>query len=431
MYAEFILQGGEFTQVLFHGFFTSVYYTLLIPIIFFSALFYVVAFLGFPIRNPRKTFKGTFRAWPKVTVQIPTRNERVAIRCARKCLEFDYPKSKLQIIIGDDSNQPEVSREINAFARKHSMVKVTKRGNNKGYKAGNLNHMLKYSSGEIIVIFDSDFTPKADFLKTVVPHFKDPKVACVQSKWQCQNMMQNRVSKLAAGVLKLYMGLLAMINSKLGVSLLFGSAEAIRKDILVKLGGWQEGHLTEDVEYALRVIREGYKVAYLHDYQTPGEVPFTMHGYFRQQKRWAYGNARAFVEHFKWILFGKRLSIAQKSTLTFTLVGYVSAPILVIFSLAGILAFVSGTPAPINFYKFFSSTGFTILVNTGFLVALFAAMIKERSLKIVMSVIGASLTIGAVVCLGVTNGFINAFLGRKMEWYIIRKAGNETKNWDK
>ena len=99
---------------------------------------------------------------PFVTIQIPTFNELAAIRCAKKCLEFDYPKNKYEILIGDDSSNKEVSKKIDAFAAKYDNVSVTRRGNNLGFKAGNLNNMLKISKGEILVLFDSDFIPKRD-----------------------------------------------------------------------------------------------------------------------------------------------------------------------------------------------------------------------------------------------------------------------------
>jgi cellulose synthase/poly-beta-1,6-N-acetylglucosamine synthase-like glycosyltransferase len=272
--------------------------------IFFSVLFYLLALSGIFLKPGRKkTTKN--HEWPLVTVQIPTFNEPVAIRCAKKCLEFDYPKEKLEIIIGDDSNDEKVSRLIDDFAKEHpDMIKVTRRGSNVGFKAGNLNHMLKYSNGEIIVIFDSDFVPPKNFLKKVVPPFlEDEKVGCVQVKWKYMNMKQNRVSKLASAALAVYHHILAVINNNNGVSLLFGSGQAVRKDLLIKLGGWQEGSLTEDVEFSLRILREGYKTVYLPDFRVSGEVPFTIKGFFKQQRRWAYGNAKAFLQHIKWILF--------------------------------------------------------------------------------------------------------------------------------
>ena len=47
---------------------------------------------------------------PMVTIQIPTRNEIIALRCVRKCLEFDYPKDHslgiAALDLGDEMLQP-------------------------------------------------------------------------------------------------------------------------------------------------------------------------------------------------------------------------------------------------------------------------------------------------------------------------------------
>jgi cellulose synthase/poly-beta-1,6-N-acetylglucosamine synthase-like glycosyltransferase len=73
---------------------------------------------------------------PTVTVQIPTYNELAALNCAARCLDFDYPAEKLQIMIGDDSNQPEISAKIDAFVADNPRVEISRRGDNIGFKPG-------------------------------------------------------------------------------------------------------------------------------------------------------------------------------------------------------------------------------------------------------------------------------------------------------
>jgi cellulose synthase/poly-beta-1,6-N-acetylglucosamine synthase-like glycosyltransferase len=401
-----------------------IFQILLIPMIFFSVYFYFLAFTGIFLKSEKRKYKRILD-WPMVTVQIPTFNEPVAIRCAKKCLDFDYPKDKLEVIIGDDSNDANVSRLIDDFAKKHNRVKVTRRGSNAGFKPGNLNHMLKYSKGDIIVVFDSDFVPPRNFLKKVIPPFlEDERVACVQAKWKFLNVEQTKVSKLASAVLMVYQNILAVINHKNGVSLLFGSAEAVRKDVLLKLGGWKFGSLTEDVEFSVRVLKKGYKVVYVSDFGVPGEVPFTLKGYYRQQKRWAYGNVKAFLEHARWLLFGKSLSIFQKSTLLLTLLGYLSAPFLIAFTLFGIISFMTGNPEVINLVKFFKETVWLFLVNGGFLFAAIVALSKENKLNMIGSVLASTVTVGLCVSVGIMIGIFNAILGKKMGWMLIEKDGN-------
>ena len=403
------------------------YNILLIPILFFSVLFYLITFSNFFLKPGKRTFLKNIN-WPKVTIQIPTRNEPVALRCARKCLELDYPKDKLEIIIGDDSNDGVTSNLIKKFVKRHPEIKVLRRSSNVGFKAGNLNNMLKHSGGEIIVVFDSDFVPTKSFLRKVVPPFvEDERVGCVQVKWKFLNLMHNRVSKLASAFIMVYHQVIAPLNNRGGVSLLFGSGEAVRKSLLLKIGGWQEGSLTEDVEFSLRVLKSEYKTVYISDFEIPGEVPFTIKGAFKQQKKWAYGNVRAFMQHAGWILFGK-LSLIQKFLVVFTLLGYTSALFLVLFAVSGIISFVSGTPTAIDFYKFFFETGRIIFISSGFLVATIVALSKEKRIGMILSVLGSSLTIGFIIALGVATGVINALLGRKMDWSIIQKIGNKNPN---
>jgi cellulose synthase/poly-beta-1,6-N-acetylglucosamine synthase-like glycosyltransferase len=150
-----------------HSFSLATHQFLILPVLFFSIIFYLLAIASIFIKPARRKNKKV-EEWPFVTIQIPTFNEPVAIRCAEKCLEMDYPEDRFEIIIGDDSNDPKVSKLIDDFAKKHKKVKVVRRGTNFGFKAGNLNNMLKYSKGDIIVVFDSDFIPKKDFLKNTL-----------------------------------------------------------------------------------------------------------------------------------------------------------------------------------------------------------------------------------------------------------------------
>ena len=48
--------------------------------------------------------------------------------------------------------------------------------NNKHAKAGNINHALEKTDGDIIVIFDTDHTPKPEFLRAFARPF--PKSTC-------------------------------------------------------------------------------------------------------------------------------------------------------------------------------------------------------------------------------------------------------------
>jgi len=395
------------------------------PVIFFSIFFYLLAISGILFKVKKKRFNNNNVKWPSVTIQIPTYNEPVAMRCAKHCLNFEYPKDKLEIIIGDDSTNHHVSNLIDEFAKKHKdKIKVTRRGSNVGFKAGNLNHMLKYSNGEIILIFDSDYMPSKNFLKNIVrPFILDKKIGCVQSGWRYSNINQNKVSRFASGLLMVYQRLIAPINEKLGVSLLFGSGQAVRKDLILSLGGWEEGSLTEDVEFSVRILKYGYKTVYLDNLKVSGEVPYTIKGVSIQQKRWAYGNFRAFLKHANSILFGE-FSFMQKIMLVFTLLGYLSSFFFIPYFVSSMLFFFSTPPAPINWYKFTTETLKFFIATSGFMVAITIALSREKKLNLIPSVLTSSMTVGVITAANVFVGFIKAITGKKMEWNMIKKKGN-------
>ena len=409
----------ELVKISIHLVSTDIFHLLIIPVAIFSAFFYFFGVMG--ILQRKRTLSSKLTHFPKVTIQIPTFNEIVAIRCAEKCMQFDYP-GKFEILIGDDSNDAEVSKIIDGFAKKHK-VRVIRRGTNEGFKAGNLNNMLRHSRGEIIVIFDSDFIPSKDFLKKIVQPFADKRVACVQSKWSYLNMEQSPTAKFASTVLMVYHNILAKLNNQAGVSLLFGSGQAVRKSVLQKLGGWQMGSVTEDVEFSVRALVGGYKTVYLDSLSVAGEVPFNSRSLRIQQKRWAYGNTKTFLEHRKSILLGK-FSPVQKALMTFTMLGYISSFFLVAFMFFGAVSFMTGEPSQINVSQLALDVGINFVLASGFTFAGIVALWKDGKTKHVFVVFFTALTIGILVSISVCNGITKALRGKQMYWNIIRKKGN-------
>jgi cellulose synthase/poly-beta-1,6-N-acetylglucosamine synthase-like glycosyltransferase len=156
--------------------------------------------------------------------------------------------------------------------------------------------MLPHSKGEFIVIFDSDYVPKEDFLKRIVLPFKDDeKVAATQARWTFLNGDQNMITILGTSILNVYHYVtLPFIKNRRNMSLLCGSAEAVRKSTLIKLGGWDTGNLTEDIEYSIRMVNSGYRVEYIEDLTCDSEAPHTPKDLYRQQMRWAYGVTSSF-----------------------------------------------------------------------------------------------------------------------------------------
>lgn len=378
-------------------------------------------------RNKTKVEEENTDYFPFVTIQIPTYNELAAINCAKKCLKFNYPKNKYEILIGDDSNQPEISQKLKEFANKHKLIKVIKREKNVGFKPGNLNNMLKHSKGEFIAIFDSDFLPTSDFLKRGILPFKDNEnTAAVQTRWTFTNPHQNAVTTLATTVLIITHHIMMPFISKRGTVHLCGSAEIVRKSTLKKLGGWINGYLTEDIEYTLRLVKNNYKLVYLENLECKGEVPYLAKDYYKQQMRWAYGAVRAYIEHGKEILSSKKINLKQKSTISLVGSGYLITLLIEMLIITGVISFFTNPSTNMNVTEFFYQFTRNVILTCGLLFAGISGLIMTNKSKYTWSAIASSFTYGFGAIYYVNKGIFKAIFNRPMPWYMLNKIGNKT-----
>ncbi|MFH1134204.1 MAG: glycosyltransferase family 2 protein [Nanoarchaeota archaeon] len=363
---------------------------------------------------------------PFVTVQIPTFNELAALNCAKRCLAFDYPKDRFEVLIGDDSSDKKVSAKISAFAAKYpGRVKVTRRGSNAGFKPGNLNYMLNYSKGEFLVLFDSDFLPDRDFLRRIIEPFRhDDNIAVVQARWRTNNFSQSLFSVLAGTISQVcHYVTLPFTSQNKGTSFLLGSAEAIRRKDLEEVGGWQSGSLTEDIECSLRLIKEGKRLVYLEDVQCGCEAPFTFKDLCKQQMRWAFGVISAVKQHF-FGLFGRKVRGRDTAGVFIFASGYLFAMLLFSLTAFGFLSLISAHPAPIDWDRFLRETGRNVLLTSGYLGTCVIALILGKHLKELPRMIMASLSVGLLVTYHVNIGIAKALFNRQMPWFMLAKNGN-------
>ncbi len=117
--------------------------------------------------------------WPTVDIYIPSYNEPLEVVrdtvLAAQCI--DYPKDKMKIYLLDDGKRSEFA----VFAADVGVGYIT-RNDNKHAKAGNLNHALTLTQGELICVFDCDHVATRVFLQATVGGFlKDPMLALVQT----------------------------------------------------------------------------------------------------------------------------------------------------------------------------------------------------------------------------------------------------------
>ncbi|MBN2368272.1 glycosyltransferase [Candidatus Woesearchaeota archaeon] len=402
-----------------------VYNVALLPVIFFSVLFIVLSFINlFMVKNNTRRYP-KFGSLPFISVQIPTYNDPIAVRCVKQCMDFDYPKDRFEIIIADDSTNLETQKLLKQFEDKNpGFIKYIHRENREGFKPGALKNAMKITRGDILVIFDADWIPRNDFLRKIVSPFSDPDVAIVQSRQGFYNKGSNLITRFAAYLLMIYHTIILPINNRINCVFFCGTAGAIRRSAFERAGGWNLNSITEDSDLSLKLLSLGYKSVYL-PFETPSEVPDTFESFLRQQMRWCYGNARIFFDNASMILFRRGLSLRQRLMVIYVTVGNIAAPIVLVMTLFGFAGWFLGEPTLFNMMDFvdlLSRFAFT----AGFLVMGIIALHKQRLLKEFGYLLLSSFTMGLILAVANTVAFTRAVFNKGLHWYCTPKIANES-----
>src|SRR5690606_19011927 len=299
----------------------AIYSTALMLIFFYSLaqLNLLVNYLGYKkrIEEAPKFNLLDPKEIPLVTIQLPIYNEEYVMeRLLENIAKIEYPKSKLEIQVLDDSTDDtvaETAARIEELQKTGLDIQHIRRENRKGYKAGALKEGLAIAKGEFIAIFDADFLPESDWLKKTVPYFKDREIGVVQTRWGHINRDYSTLTRIQAFALDAHFTLEQVGRNSKGHFINFnGTAGIWRKECILDAGNWEGDTLTEDLDLSYRAQLKNWKFKYLEEVETPAELPVVISAARSQQFRWNKGGAENF-QKMAWRVFkSKDISIKTK-----------------------------------------------------------------------------------------------------------------------
>jgi cellulose synthase/poly-beta-1,6-N-acetylglucosamine synthase-like glycosyltransferase len=368
---------------------------------------------------------------PTVTVQITSRNELVALDCARCCMAFEYPADKLQILLGDDSNNPNVMQEIDHFAEYNPQVKVLRRTNRIGFKSGNLNHVNEHTTGEYILVMDSDFLPEPGFLRQLAAHaVADPGLAAVQARWHITDAHESLTTLLGAGIINVtHFIMLPLFDRFMKTCFLCGSAMLIKRQAMIEMNGWETSTMIEDVDLSFRFFTSGYRLAYCPDVVCDCEVPHTPHDLFRQQKRWAYGVVETAIKRSRALYSSRKATLGNKVAATVVSSGYAVSFLVFISIMLGFVHMLVQGVGHMDASLQVSVQGtagnlWRIVISCGALVAtICAGFASGFGISGAGKLIVASYTVGFIMLFHVSNGILRAVFHLPIDWVPPEKHG--------
>lgn len=245
--------------------------------------------------------------WPLVTSQIPLYNEAdVAVRVLDAVARMHYPAGRHEIQVLDDSTDRtselidraaerlRVPRPFHGWGMGGADVRMVRRPDRAGYKAGALAHGLTPARGEVIAIFDADFVPPPDFLLRMVPLLlHDPGLACVQARWAHLNERESWLTRAQALGIDGHFAIEQGARAWNGLLMNFNGTAGVWRRAAIEdpaVGGWSGDTLTEDLDLSYRAQLAGWRMGYALDVACPAELPGTIEALKSQQRRWATGS---------------------------------------------------------------------------------------------------------------------------------------------
>lgn len=233
---------------------------------------------------------------PSVDIMVPVVGEPIHIlrRTLIGCMAQQYPSDRLRVYVLDDGPR----EEVRGLAEELGVVYLS-RQDREHAKAGNLNHALAHSSGELVVVFDVDHVPARNFLERTVGFFADERVAIVQTAqhFYNQDIYQRALAprRRLHNEQALFFRTLQSGRDRHNSAFFAGSSGVLRRTALEEIGGFRTETITEDLHTSLLLHAKGYQSCYLNEALASGLMPETFEGHLKQRKRWATGAAQVLV----------------------------------------------------------------------------------------------------------------------------------------
>lgn len=219
--------------------------------------YFIVLWIIYKFKPREKTNDISY--YPTVSIIISAFNEEQVIgEKIENCNILDYPKDRLEILIGLDGSTDRTEQIIKE--KQNGLIHLYSYHRRRG-KASVLNDLVKKAQGEILVFSDANTIYEPDALKKLTRHFNDPEIGGVCGKLVLQDGEDKDGGAEGERLYWFYETkikyLEGNIKTVLGAN---GAIYAIRKELYESLP--VDKVIMDDFLIPLKVVEKGYKVIY-------------------------------------------------------------------------------------------------------------------------------------------------------------------------
>lgn len=279
--------------------------SIIICIFLFVSLFFEV-FLLLTFLENIKTLKNKGDteeiSLPTATIVVPCFNEEESIfGTVESLLALDYPKDKFKIMIIDDGSTDNSWNLIQRY-KNNPIIELHKKEN--GGKHTALNFAINKSTSDIIGCLDADSFVNPDALKKIAAYFNDKKIMAVTPAIKIYEP-DNVLRKIQKVEYDWGIFLRKMLSFMDALYVTPGPFSFFRREVFTNLGLYKKAHNTEDMEMAMRLQKNGYKIKNCHTAFVYTIAPHKFSKLFTQRLRWTYGFLKNAID-YRELFFNKK-----------------------------------------------------------------------------------------------------------------------------
>ena len=231
-----------------------------------------------------------------VSIIVPAYNEEKSIaKCVESMLKQNYGGRKEVIVISDGSTD---RTSVIASQYPIKFVNLAKNGG----KANALNEATKYADGDIIIFSDGDSNMAQDAVSSLVHCFEtnpsaDIVTGTVLINDQSNGKLLTRCQMIEYHLEQEITRHLQGLNGR--VIVCPGPITAVKRDVCDKIK-YSDETIVEDADFTVCALKEDMKIVRDPYAKVYTNAPTTIKGWYKQRRRWWYGNLQVWRNHKPW-----------------------------------------------------------------------------------------------------------------------------------
>ena len=230
---------------------------------------------GMPLETPLYTVD--------VLVTVCGEPYQIVARTLKAATAIDYEKKRVWVL--DDRGD----RRVEKLATELGCGYLA-RPTHEHAKAGNLNHGLAHTTGDLVLTLDADQVPDRKIIRAMAGYFQLPYVGFVQTKQSFEVPPGDPFGNTDP----IFYELMQSGKDSSNAAFSCGSGVMYRREALEQVGGFSTWNIVEDVHTSLELHDAGWRSVYHNHALTRGTAPTEIWATYKQRYQWAADSLRIF-----------------------------------------------------------------------------------------------------------------------------------------